>query len=167
MQSLAIRAGANAGFRLTLDLSAWAAVGVELAAATLRLQARVQIEPPSTPALELVTSGPNPVVFDPTTGLVTFSAPGTAMAELAGVYNLDCRAEFSGYELLLFAGTLTVRAGVTATSPSSGLPSVDTAFVSAHPFGPAPVPAPISGAVASAQVAAQQALVRSMIYAAL
>lgn len=165
MQSFAIRAPAAGGFRLTVDLSAWAAVGISLAPAIIRVQARADGAALSAPpALEFVTNGPNPVTFDPLTNLMVFAAPASATANLLGVYRIAARAEFSGYETPLFGGNINFVANVFNGSSSAGVPLGDTAWISAHPFGPAPAPASISTAVTSAQDAARQALSRAFMY---
>jgi hypothetical protein len=173
MSALAIRAVSGGGFRITLDLSSWGALGVSLAPAVLRLQAwATPIEtppfddPPATPtvALEFLTGGANPATFDPATGLAVFSAPATATAALLGTYACAARAEFGSYEIPLFSGSLVFSRGVVAATPTTAPPTSDTAYVTAHPYGPAPAPAPIAAAVAAAQAAAQTALVRSIIF---
>lgn len=160
MRTFAIRAPAGGGFRLTLDLSAWAAVGVSLAPATLRLQALTE---DGSAALEIATGAANPAVFDPLTGLAVFSAPAAAIAGLAGVYRMAARAEFAAFEIPLFGGSLTFFAAA-ATRASAGLPTADTAYIAAQPFGPAPVPAALASAVQSAQQAARDAFTRSFVY---
>ena len=166
MQSFAIRAMAAGGFRLTLDLSSWGALGVSLAPATIRLQARDSFAAWTDPvALEFATGAANPVTFDPLTGITVFAAPATATAGLVGVYKIAARAEFATFELPLFAGSITFIAGVSNSNGlTMGLPSADTAWVAAHPFGAAPVPAPISAAVTAAQEAARTAILRSLVF---
>ena len=58
---------------------------------------------------------------------------------------------------------LGMLSGVSTGALTSALPTFDTAYVAAQPFGPAPVPAPIAASVAAAQAAANQALLRSLI----
>lgn len=165
MHSFAITALDNCGFRLTLDLSAWAAVGVSLAGAVLRCQVKPQGVVETTPAtIEFATGGANPFSFDPATSLAVLSAPAAAVVGLAGTYGLDARAEFPAAAIPLFSGTLRIRPAVTQGASGGSLPGGDTAWIAAHPFGPAPVPAPIAAAVANAQSAAAAALTRSFIY---
>lgn len=164
MKSFAILAPAGGGFRITLDLSAWGAVGVSLAKATIRLQAWRAGSPPPPALLEFATNGGNPVTFDPVTGLAVFAAPATAVTGLSGLYQMAARAEYPAFELPLFHGSIKFIAGISTGALTSALPTFDTAYVAAQPFGPAPVPAPISASVAAAQQAARDALVRSCIY---
>lgn len=162
MKSFAVIAPAGGGFRWTLDLSAWGAVGVLLAGATMRLQAWRAGSPPPPAAWELMTG--QGVSFDPLTGLAVFSAPAAAVASLSGRYQMAARAEFAGYEQPLFHGTVQFVAGVSTGAASATAPAGDTAYVASQPFGPAPAPAPIAAAVAAAQAAARDALVRSCLY---
>lgn len=163
MQSFAIRAYASDGFRLTLDLSAWADVGVSLPPAILRLRALTPGAAADAPAaLEIATGAANAALFDPLTGLATFCAPASATAALAGVYPVAGRAEFAGYAVRLFGGSITFLSD--GASPGAQTPQADTAWIAAHPFGPAPAPAPLAAAAAAAQAAARSALIRSFIY---
>lgn len=163
MKSFAVIAAAGGGFRLTLDLSAWGAVGVSLAKATIRLQAWRAGSPPPPALLEFATAGGNPVSFDPVSGLAVFSAPATAVVGLTGPYQMAARAEYPEFEIPLFHGSIKFIAGVATGAHTSALPSFDTAYVGAQPFGPAPAPAPIAAAVAAAQTAANQSLLRSLV----
>ena len=161
MRNFAIRAVAGEGFRLTLDLSSWAAVGVDLTPSILRMQ--VYASAP-TIALEFATGGAHPIVFDPATGLATFSASASATLTLLGVFHVVARAEFTTFEIPLFGGSLTFVEGVVTSTVTSGVPVADTAWIAAQPFGPAPVPASLVTAVASAQSAARTAFVRSTVF---
>lgn len=164
MKSFALIAPAGGGFRWTVDLSAWGALGVSLAKATIRLQAWRAGSPPPPALLEFATGAANPIVFDPATGLATFAAPATAVRGLSGPYQMACRAEYvADYELPLFHGSIKFIAGVSTGAASSALPAFDTAYVASQPFGPAPAPAPISASVSAAQTAANQSLLRSLV----
>lgn len=166
MQSLPIRAVATSGFRIQLDLSAWPALGIDLGSAIIRLQAWKSLGgSASAPDLEIATNAANPVTFDPATGLAIFSAPATATAQLSKTYSYAVRAEFSGYELPMFGGSINFQDGVFKNAPSATLPAFDTAWVAAHPFGPAPVPAPLSAAVDATLAARDAAIVRAIIFA--
>lgn len=163
MKSFAIIAAAGCGFRITLDLSAWGAVGVSLAKPTIRLQLWRAGSPPPPALLEFVTGAGNPVTFDPVSGLAVFAASAVAVAELSGLYQMAARAEYVGHEMPLFHGSIKFIPGVSTGALTSALPTSDTAYVAAQPFGPAPAPAPIAASVAAAQAAANQVLVRSVI----
>lgn len=103
-----LRASNNATFQWTRDLSQFAAV-YNLAAATIRMQARVSPYAPDPPAYEWVStnSAHGQVLFNATTNLCVFVAPEADMARLQGDLVYDCRLEFAGgASIVIFGGRL-------------------------------------------------------------
>ena len=156
-----LRASNNATFRWTRDLSQFAAV-YNLAAATIRMQARVSPYAPDPPAYEWAsTNGAHgQVLYDPATHLCVFVAPEADMARLQGDLVYDCRLEFSGgASIVIFGGRLCFSPGVTrlpSDLSGTGVAGLgDTVGVEGE-RGASPVPLPLSltAAIAAAQGAA-------------
>jgi hypothetical protein len=155
-----LRASNNATFRWTRDLSQFAAV-YNLAAATIRMHARVSPYAPDPPAYEWASTNTahGQVLFDPATHLCVFVAPEADMARLQGDLVYDCRLEFSGgASVAIFGGRLRFAEGVTRLSGDlsgvgvSGLG--DTVFVEGERgTSPVPLPLSLSAAVAACQTA--------------
>src|SRR5208337_3020441 len=109
-----LRASNNVTFRWTRDLTPFAAV-YNLAAATIRMQARTSPYAPDPPAYSWATnaSGGGVVSFDPATNLCVFSAPEADMARMQGEFVYDCRLEFAGgAAIVIFGGRLRFSTGV-------------------------------------------------------
>ena len=162
-----LRASNNATFQWTRDLSAFAAV-YNLAAATIRMQARVSPYAPDPPAYEWASgnSAHGQVLFNSTTNLAVFVAPEADLARLAGDYVYDCRLEFSGgAAAVIFGGRLRVAEGVTrltADLSGTGVSGLgDTVEVEGE-RGTSPVPLPLSPSAVLAACQAAAALTVSI-----
>ena len=162
-----LRASNNATFRLTRDLSAFAAV-YNLAAATIRMQARPSPYAPDPPAYQWVTGATTggQIAFNATTNLCVFSAPESDMAALSGDIVYDCRLEFAGGEsIIVFGGLLRVSEGITrmpADLVDTGISGIgDTVTVDGE-CGTSPVPLPLS--LSAAIAACQSAVAASLLY---
>jgi hypothetical protein len=110
-----LRASNNATFRWTRDLTPFASI-YNLAAATIRMQARTSPYAPDPPCYSWVTdaSGGGVANFDPVSNLCVFSAPEADMARMTGEFVYDCRLEFSsGASIVIFGGRLRFLTGVT------------------------------------------------------
>ena len=152
-----LRASNNATFQWTRDLSAFAAV-YNLAAATIRMQARLSAYAPDPPAYEWVStnSAHGQVQFSALTNLAVFVAPEADTAALSGDFVYDCRLEFpGGASIVIFGGRLTFATGVTrraADLTGTGVSGIgDTVTVDGE-RGTSPVPLPLSLAAALAAV---------------
>ena len=156
-----LRASNNATFQWTRDLSLFAAV-YNLAAATIRMQARSSPYAPDPPAYEWATSNTahGQILFNAMTNLCVFAAPEADMARLCGDLVYDCRLEFSGgAAAVIFSGRLHFAEGVTRLSSDlsglgvSGLG--DTVAVEGERgTSPVPLPLSLSAAVAACQASA-------------
>ena len=155
-----LRASNNATFRWTRDLTSFAAV-YNLAAATIRMQARPSPYAPDPPAYEWSSANTanGQILFDAATHLCVFVAPEADMARLQGDLVYDCRLEFAGgASMVIFGGRLHFAEGVTRLSSDlsgtgvSGLG--DTVTVDGERgASPVPLPLSLSAALAAAQAA--------------
>jgi hypothetical protein len=161
-----LRATNNATFQWTRDLSAFAAV-YNLAAATIRMQARTSPYAPDPAAYEWCSTNTahGQILFDATTNLAVFVAPEADMAALAGDLVYDCRLEFSGgASAVIFGGRLAVATGVTRLASDLsgvGVSGGDTVTVDGE-RGTSPVPLPLS--LSAAIAAAQASVAASILY---
>ena len=162
-----LHASNNATFQWTRDLSQFAAV-YNLAAATIRMQARLSPYAPDPPAYQWVTGATTggQIAFNATTNLCVFSAPESDMASLSGDLVYDCRLEFpSGASIIVFGGLLRVSEGITrmpADLVDTGISGIgDTVTVDGE-RGTSPVPLPLS--LSAAIAAAQGAVAASILY---
>lgn len=159
MTTFHLRAWNNATFRLTRNLSAWAATH-DLASAVIRMQMRGEPADADPPLYEWATGATSggQVAYDPTTKLVTITAPLADMRALGpGAYVYDCRIELAdGSAALLFYGRLTFVEGVTrapadVSSDVAGA-SGDTVVVSGEPSGaPGVLPVSLTAAITAIQ----------------
>jgi hypothetical protein len=167
-----LRASNNATFHWTRDLTPFAAV-YNLAAATIRLQARTSPFAPDPPAYQWLSgaSKDGEIIFNPTTNLCVFVAPEADMARMQGDFVYDCRLEFSGGgSIVIFGGRLGFLAGVTRLADDLSGASVsglgDTVSVEGErAISPVPLPLSLSAVVAACQ-AAQAAAASSQASAA-
>ncbi len=155
-----LRASNNATFRWTRDLTEMAAV-YNIAAATIRMQARVEAGAPDPPAYswQSTNTAGGQIAFNAVTNLCVFEAPLADMARMQGEYVYDCRLEFSGGDaIVIFGGRIRFSGGVSRTSGDTAAVGVsgigDTVSVDGE-SGTLPVPLPLS--LSSVLVACQNA----------
>lgn len=150
MTTFNLRAPNNATFHWTRDLTAYAQV-YNLAAATIRMQARLYPEAPDPAAYTWVTgaSTGGVVTFSPTTNLAVFTAPASDMETMPADLVYDARLELAnGATVPLFGGRLFFSPGVTRLSSDSALLTGtsgigDTVLVDGE-CSSSPVPLPLS-----------------------
>jgi hypothetical protein len=159
-----LRASTNVTFHFTRDFSNLAGV-YDIAAATIRMQARLSPFAPDPPIYEWssVNANGGRVSFDSITGLGVFSAPEADMAQMPPHLVYDCRLELTNGAIVpLFSGRLAFTQGVTRTgsdSTSTGVSGLaDTVTVDGEGANaPTPLPLSLSAVLIDAQGSATAA----------